>query len=397
MKVGIVGGGASGALVAAHLVRSGLPKDAISIFDRAGLVGVGAAYGAATENYLLNVPAGKMSAYPDEPSHFAVWLVQRGLGIEGEVSAKFVARQWYGQYLRDLIQDVSVISEEVSLIEFQSGQFKIGDRDFDHLVLALGNAEPTLPPQFARFQDHPGFRNSTWRNLPADIRSEDRVLIIGTGLTMLDALCELSARGFRGQVTAVSRHGFLPQPHQTTTPVPYTGSTTLRAILKYIRKAADWRAAIDGLRPTSQTIWKQFSLREKRQFLRHARPYWEVHRHRAPAQTYQLAQDWIRSGQLSIQLAANFDPVQSSFDWVFNATGPNQRLAGRAAPVIESLVERGLARYDELSLGLDPLSLNPGLHAIGTLTLGTLWECTAVPDLRNQAAAIAAQILQARP
>ncbi len=397
MKIGIVGGGASGALVAAHLVRSGLPKDAISIFDRAGLVGSGAAYGASTQNYLLNVPAGKMSAYPDEPGHFADWLVQRGLGIEGEVSAKFVARQWYGQYLRELIQGVSVISEDVSLIEFQSGQFKIGDRDFDHLVLALGNAEPTLPPQFARFQDHPGFRNSPWRNLPAEIRSEDHVLIIGTGLTMLDALCELSARGFRGQVTAVSRHGFLPQPHQPTTPVPYTGTTTLRTILKYIRKAEDWRAAIDGLRPTSQKIWKEFSLREKRQFLRHARPYWEVHRHRAPAQTYQLAQDWIRTGQLSIQLAANFDPGQSSFDWIFNATGPNQRLASRAVPVIESLVERGLASYDELSLGLDPFSLNPGLHAIGTLTLGTHWECTAVPDIRNQAAAIAAQILQARP
>ena len=397
MKIGIVGGGASGALVAAHLVRSGLPKDAISIFDRSGLVGSGAAYGAATENYLLNVPAGKMSAYPDEPSHFAEWLVQRGLGIEGEVSAKFVARQWYGQYLRDLIQDVSVISEEVSLIEFQSGQFKIGDRDFDHLVLALGNAEPTLPPQFARFQDHPGFRNSTWRNLPAEIRSEDRVLIIGTGLTMLDALCELSARGFRGQVTAVSRHGFLPHPHQPTTPVPYTGTTTLRTILKHIRKAEDWRAAIDGLRPTSQAIWKQFSVREKQQFLRHVRPYWEVHRHRAPAQTYQLAQDWIRTGQLSIHLAADFDPAQSKFDWIFNATGPNQRLASRAVPIIESLVERGLASYDELSLGLDPFTLNPGLHAIGTLTLGTLWECTAVPDIRNQAAAIAARILQARP
>ncbi|CAN1548994.1 FAD-dependent urate hydroxylase HpyO, FAD/NAD(P)-binding domain containing protein [Fimbriimonadaceae bacterium] len=397
MKIGIVGGGASGALVAAHLVRSGLPKDAISIFDRSGFVGSGAAYGASTENYLLNVPAGKMSAYADEPSHFADWLVQRGLGIEVEVSAKFVARQRYGQYLRDLIQDVSVISEEVSLIEFRSGQFKIGDRDFDHLVLALGNAEPTLPPQFTRFKDHPGFRKSTWRNLPAEIRSDDRVLIIGTGLTMLDALCELSARGFRGQVTAVSRHGFLPQPHQPTTPVPYTGTTTLRTILKYIRKAEDWRAAIDGLRPTSQKIWKEFSLREKRQFLRHARPYWEVHRHRAPAQTYQLAQDWIRTGQLSIHLAANFDPGQSSFDWVFNATGPNQRLASRAVPIIESLVERGLASYDELSLGLDPFSLNPGLHAIGTLTLGTLWECTAVPDIRNQAAAIAARILQARP
>lgn len=397
MKIGIVGGGASGALVAAHLVRSGLPKKAISIFDRSGLVGSGAAYGASTENYLLNVPAGKMSAFPGEPSHFSDWLVQRGFGIAAEVSAKFVARQWYGQYLRELIQDVSAISEEVSLVEFQSGQFKVGDRDFDHLVLALGNAEPTLPPQFARFKDHPGFRNSTWRNLPADIRSEDRVLIIGTGLTMLDALCELSARGFRGQVTAVSRHGFLPQPHQPTTPMPYTGTTTLRAILKYVRKAEDWRAAVDGLRPTSQAIWKQFSVREKQQFLRQLRPYWEVHRHRAPAQSDQLAQDWIRSGQLSIQIAAHFDADPSSFDWVFNATGPNQRLASRAIPVIESLVSRGLARYDELGLGLDPFSLNPGLHAIGTLTLGTLWECTAVPDIRNQAAAIAAQILQATP
>jgi uncharacterized NAD(P)/FAD-binding protein YdhS len=397
MRIGIIGGGASGSLVAAHLIRSGFPKDAISIFDRSGLVGSGAAYGAETENYLLNVPSGKMSAYPDEPGHFADWLVQRGLGIEGEVSAKFVARQSYGQYLRELIQDVCVISEEVTLIEFQSGQFKIGDRNFDHLVLALGNADPTLPTQFARFQDHPGFRNSPWRNLPADIRSEDRVLIIGTGLTMLDALCELSARGFLGQVTAVSRHGFMPQPHQPTTPVPYDGATTLRAILKYVRNAEDWRAAIDGLRPTSQTIWKQFSLREKRQFLRHVRPYWEVRRHRAPAQTYQLAQDWIRSGQLSIQLAADFDPGQSNFDWVFNATGPNQRFASRAVPVIESLVERGLASYDELGLGLGPSSLNPGLHAIGTLTLGSLWECTAVPDIRNQAAAISARILQARP
>jgi uncharacterized NAD(P)/FAD-binding protein YdhS len=149
------------------------------------------------------------------------------------------------------------------------------------------------------------------------------------------------------------------------------------------------------LRPDSQAIWQRLPVKEKRQFLRHLRPYWEVHRHRSPATSYQLAQEWIEAGWLRIQLASEFDPSETRFDWVFNATGPSQRLESRKVPVIESLVQRGLANYDQLGLGLDPKSLHPGLHALGTLTLGTLWECTAVPDIRNQAATIAAQILPA--
>jgi len=395
MKVGIIGGGASGTLVAAQLVRRGLSAAQISIFDRSGSCGFGAAYGASTDSYVLNVPAGKMSAFPDTPSHFSDWLVQRGLVAESEAASRFVSRRWYGQYLHDLITDVKLETKEVDGVHLGSEVFEIDGRAFDHVVLALGNAEATLPAQFSGYRDHPGFRNSTWKNLPNEIASEDRVLVIGTGLSMLDVLCELASRDFCGHVTAVSRHGLLPRSHQPTTPIPYTGAASVAEILRHIRNSEDWRAAVDGLRPDSQAIWQRLPVKEKRKFLRHLRPYWEVHRHRAPASSYQLAQEWIEAGRLRIHLASEFDASETQFDWVFNATGPSQRLESRKVPVIESLFQRGLASYDELGLGLDPKSLHPGLYALGTLTLGTLWECTAVPDIRNQAAAIAAQILPA--
>ena len=68
----VVGGGFSGAMSAVNIARrSDHPLHVVVVNDR-GSVGRGVAYGLRRPEYLLNVAARNMSAFPDEPDHFTL-------------------------------------------------------------------------------------------------------------------------------------------------------------------------------------------------------------------------------------------------------------------------------------------------------------------------------------
>ena len=196
---------------------------------------------------------------------------------------------------------------------------------------------------------------------------------------------------------------------------------TARSAIRTLRRHAGqvgWRSAVDSIRD----IWRAWPAAERRRFLRHAAPWWDVHRHRMapgvatwleePIWGERLAIEAARLEQLTCAPKGFFatlrrrgrdEPVQQRFDAVVNCTGPTGDLAD--FPVLARLAAAGLARPDRLSLGLDTDAAGrligtdghpaPGLFAIGPLTRGAQWETVAVPDLRRQAMTLALSLAAA--
>lgn len=452
----IIGAGFSGAMVAVHLAKL-VPHWRVLVIDKDGAFGRGVAYGTQDSQHLLNVPVGKISALVDPPDHFFHWLEgNRGelsrLGIQQFSRDSFLPRKIYGQYVREVfhsaqgeadrletaeaeIVDIEPQGERLLLLGLNGETFQAMK-----VVLALGNFAPGDPPtKDRRFHQSPRYLNQPW--LPAmmqQISYKDDVLILGSGLTALDLLVGLESKKSHGKVHVVSRHGLFPQPHQAHTPQPNWFHDrefphTIRRLMQLIRhevknasvEGIDWRAIIDALRPYTQQIWKNLNIEERRRFMRHARSFWESHRHRvAPsvlAVTYRMAE--------RAQLVSHKARVESILEtengmevalvdrntrkisrlqvgYVVNCTGPECNYYKLKQPLVLNLLARGLIHPDPLFLGLmagpNGALLNylgqpsPNLFTLGSVKKGILFETTAVPELRVQARALAEELARPR-
>ena len=301
-SIGIVGAGFSGALLVVHLLRYCRPGDKVYLIEKRAGFGRGLAFSTTNQNHLLNVRAGNMSAFQDRPEHFVEWLQRRsvddGPAPDGN---SFVSRRRYGTYVRSLLCDelwlegkgpnlYLVPDEAVSLHEAPErvSLTVAGGRCYqlDYVVLAAGNLPPDRS-EGAYFGDpwHPGAIMGISRFAP--------VLLIGTGLTMVDVVQSLIEEGHRGPIRAVSRRGLLPQVHAPTQPIDIAAedlppTTSVVRLMRWLRHCVreaesnhcDWRSVVDGLRPHIPDLWRRLSLDERRRFLRHLRPWWDIHRHR---------------------------------------------------------------------------------------------------------------------
>lgn len=458
----IVGGGLSGTLVAANLLRrarSVAPGDddklRIVLIERApSRLARGVAYSTNESAHLLNVPACNMSAYTDEPDHFLRWCARENLHVEADT---FVPRRIFGKYLADVLREaerqapsyvsldtredetVAVLTDEeanCAMLEMRRGGALYADR----VVLAVGNYPPSDPWLAASdssdfYRVSPSYTRDPWQRGALDNLDATRpVLLIGTGLTMVDVALALGERGFRAPLYALSRHGHLPQAHKeamayTAFDLPQdeglTARELLRAVRARVRAAADigydWRAVVNALRPLTQKIWRSFDAEEKRRFLRHVRPLWEAHRHRmAPEVARRITQmiDFgaleIRAGRLTslrtegAEVEVIYRPRGCATTageslrvaQVINCTGPATDFGRIEDALIVSLRERGSLRPDALRLGIetdeDGALINEDgavsrvLFTLGPLRKPFLWETTAAPEIRVQAAALAA-------
>lgn len=420
--VAIVGAGFSGTMLAVHLVRAGLR---VTLIDRSGRFAEGIAYGTREPRHLLNVCAGNMSALPCEPDHFARWLRARG---EGD-GATFAARQTYRAYLGELLGtcgDVSRIADEVAVVE--AGAVKLASGEVvrsDAVVIAAGNLLPELPGMFAGAAVP--YVNEPWsaggqEALQRLARQMDDVLIVGTGLTMIDAVLSLQAHGFSGRVIALSRRGLSPRAHRTVGEEPLNLPSGRRPIelLRWVRAQAavsEWRAVVDSLRPITAAIWRGWTDAERSRFLRHLRPWWDVHRHRIAPKIAATLERLTEGGRLQVRAGriAELDGERVLVRFrgaaadealrvggIVNCTGPQGDIRRSRDPLISGLLASGSARADRFGLGLDVDAdarvidgagrVSPGLYAVGPMTKGRHWEMVAVPDIREQAEALAACI-----
>jgi uncharacterized NAD(P)/FAD-binding protein YdhS len=447
----IIGGGASGALLATHLLRNPSSEFRVTLIERRREVGRGVAYCTANPEHLLNVRASNMSALPDDPDHFWRWLCARKACPEGDTPTAsdafcFAPRRVYGDYIASLIEPLMsdrrwlsrlriVEGECVHITETRSGvRTLLADGSChtgDFAVLATGHELPkTVGGVYADPWTPPA---------QSGIGPEDRILILGTGLTMVDYVLSLLLAGHRGQIIAMSRRGLLPKAHAHVDPLPIDREDVpfgvdASALLGWFRKRAtahavrggDWRGVIDGIRPFTQELWVRMPTASKRRFLEHARAWWDVHRHRMAPEVDRRIRAEIRADGLTV-IGGKISSVESDGPGalvryrrrgesaiqtlhvarIVDCTGVVTNPARTGNPALRSLFDQGLARVDALNIGIDVATNcavvnrfgDPSrrLFAIGPLTRGTFWEVIAVPDIRNQCAALAARLAHAAP
>jgi len=423
--VAIVGAGFSGTLLAINLLRHDGP--AATLIERSDAAGLGVAYGTRQSDHLLNVRAANMSAFPDRPDHFTAWLAARGAGAG---ATDFVPRALYGVYLRETLaaaqaaapERLTVVDGEAVGIDGATVLLDDGRRiDADAVVLAVGNLAPQVPPGLGGIADRPAYVGNPWAaGATEGLGEDDTVLLIGTGLTMVDVVLSLEAQGFGGRIVALSRRGLLPHRHAPATPAAQPLAERprppLSALVRSVRargQAIGWRSAIDELRPFTQGIWAAADPIERRRFLRHLRPWWDIHRHRLAPAVADRVEAMVASGRLTLLAGKSCDaraadggvvvewrprgedvPRQIHATRVISCIGPQGDVARTDDPLLSMLVAEGRIRPDSEHLGIDVEVTGRVLHddgasddrlfAIGPMTRGAFWEIVAVPDLRRQ-------------
>jgi uncharacterized NAD(P)/FAD-binding protein YdhS len=442
-RVAIVGGGFSGTILAVQLVRQPDPACSIILIEKNPVPGRGLAYGTECDYHRLNVPADNMSVFPDDPDHFLRWAKSN---YHSAVQPRsFLPRRVYGEYINSLFREAQGLAGEstlvckqdqalsirleggVAVIQLCSGSEVLAEK----VVLATGNFPPTNPVTPGRTEPSRRYIPFAWSSSALQGLPQDgSVLLLGSGLTSLDLILALKAKAFRGNIHILSRHGLIPQRQQVVTPWPQFWNEhsprTARGLTRLVRDQVlmasemgiDWRAVIDALRPVTPKIWQSLPVPERKRFLRHARCYWEVHRHRVAPEIADVISDLMEGGQIQIHSGhilrfrerPNYVDIayrdrksgrQETLrvDRVINCTGSESDCRKLDDPLILNILSQGLGRPDPLFLGVDVdptgtlLDANgvPSeiLFALGPVRKGALWETTAVPEIRTQALQLA--------
>jgi uncharacterized NAD(P)/FAD-binding protein YdhS len=454
--IAIIGGGFSGTVLAANLLRRPPARlSRIVLIERREQIGRGVAYQATAHRPLLNVPAERMSADPQDPLQFARYARRRDPALGAQ---QFLPRELYGEYLQQLLRQAaqtaaaqvtfeSVRGDATTLHRIDShGPYLIGFSDrrqllADEVVLACGDPQPVDSPWLSGIAGHPSYVCDP--HCDAALRADGkRMLLIGTALTMADVAVAAVAHNPCIELHALSRHGLLPavqsgaathsadavtdfRPYLADGPV---GALHLlrafRALLHDLqRRGGDWLDAVNAARLAAPALWQRMPAAERHRFLRHLRVYWDVHRHRmAPATGAQLAQ-LRQAGRLQIHaghmlaiedaggsLRVRWRPRgttalrELTFDRVIDCSGSARRLERTQDPLLRGLIATGLAVPDPLGLGWltgahGALIDGDGrtarhLHYLGPMLRADHWEATAVGELRLHAQRLAAELVR---
>ena len=442
-SIAVIGGGASGALIAAHLLKCADDDVHLTLIEPRAQIGRGLAYATENESHRLNVRASNMSAFPDDPDHFWRWL--RASGHAGEDRFCFVPRLVYGRYLASLIEDrltepeagrLRWLRKTVGGLKEHDGSvvLRFSSREtaaFDVAILCCGHepSEHLAAPFVGPWRDP-----RAWNGAP-----DSTILILGTGLTMVDAAISLSEAGHRGPIVALSRRGLLPQAHRRveTAPIAQTelpSPAKLAAFLHWLRARArnemrrggDWRSVIDGLRPHTQAIWRAMPSESRKRFLEHARPWWDIHRHRMAPEVEAKIRALRESGQLqvvsghlvevsrkrnaaSVRIRPRGSDATSQVDVsrIISCRGMTSDPRKSANPLVAQLLAEGYARVDPLGIGLDVNDdcalidasgrASNRIFAAGPMSQAAFWEVIAIPDIRLQAASLARRLTEDAP
>jgi uncharacterized NAD(P)/FAD-binding protein YdhS len=472
-RVVIIGGGFSGALVFANMIKMAESNLVIEWFEPHAL-GEGLAYSTKNAIHLLNVRAERMGAFGGKPEHFYEWLVSdSGKSIIADLwpdhevtSDSYVPRIVYSAYIKHIVQEAlaeanrkqivvnihPVSVTDASLYNDDTQQLMLHYHEdgkthkliVDIAVLAIGN----LPPRSNRFQAEliavkNEYVDNVWNNMPDhifpdrvhELSVDSEIVIVGTGLTMVDTVLTLKAKGYRGRITAISRRGVIPNVHIHSKSYPacewmrhpqYAPRTALGLLVQLkqeVRKAESegysWQSVVDSLRPATQTLWKQLDVHEKRKFFHRLSAFWNVHRHRMAPEIYNEIRSLEQNDTLQI-IAGRICSINSDEDGiavvyrkhsthgtetihpalVLNCTGPEYDITVSDHGLLKSLYDCELITVGSLRAGIEVTEAGTAkgkaqdtLFPIGTLMVGELLECTAVPELREQAQVVARQVL----
>jgi uncharacterized NAD(P)/FAD-binding protein YdhS len=442
----IVGGGASGVLLAYQLLRLGRSAFRVTLIEQRAEIGRGLAYHTGNPDHLLNVRAANMSALPEDPDHFWRWLsAQDTCGCADRYC--FVPRGVYGDYIAGLIRPLVARGDDADGLRIVNSECVAIRENADGVVAELAGGAELAGDIVILATGHDARKNT--RKIPAacyadpwsppstaDIRKDGVVLILGSGLTMADYVLSLLRDGHTGPIVAMSRRGLMPKAHRRVPPlsiderqIPFGASASqllrwLRLLVESHRaQGGNWRGVVDGLRPFTQRLWRELPDSSRRRFLEHARAWWDIHRHRMAPEVESTISKAIADGRLTLMAAkiADISPNSTGatvrfrrrgqaacenleVDAIVDCTGIARDPAATGNPVVRSLFDQGLARVDPLRMGLDVAPdcavinrwglPSRRLFAVGPLTRAAFWEIIAIPDIRNQCVQLAERMVR---
>ncbi|MET0618298.1 MAG: FAD/NAD(P)-binding protein [Luteibacter sp.] len=455
-KVAIIGGGAAAATLVSELLERRTPRPLhLDWYAGAPGAGRGVAYGTPSTRHLLNVRAASMGMFVSKPGGFLEYAQALDPTVKG---SDFLPRRLYGDFLQSRVEqavkNAASFGHDIHVHPFAADSLvpsaegvTIGYGDEEAHVEAAVLAIGSLPPRPLAGVEDAAIASGRYVTDPwpflATATDDDRplrVLVIGRGLTAVDVLLELSAHWPNAHFNALSRHGKLPEPHLAAASAPSGDSTELieamkddvniRQWVRRLREAAgqadDWRTVIDSLRPHTQELWRGLPATERARFLRHARWAWERARHRMPPQVARTVAALEAEGRLErgrgrmravrLSQAGALDVVHAlpgggestdAYDLVIQTVGLNTDTQRTDHRLVRQLVVDGLVRPDTLGMGFQAVpdghlldgngKARPNLFAIGSLLRGTLWESTAIPEIRKQAQSVANMLLAEKP
>jgi uncharacterized NAD(P)/FAD-binding protein YdhS len=456
-RIVVVGAGAAGSLTALHLARTARRRGTaleVVLLDPAAYRARGTAFGTTDERHLLNVPAGGMSALPEEPGHYVAWRARHHPELLPEPGV-FAPRAEWARYLDETLSnayggDVPLRLRHVrvraaGVRRDGSGVLVTSDdaqvHRADAVVVATGERAPGCGWAPAALRDSAFFVRDPWASGALDVVRRDAVgpadvLLVGTGLTMVDVVVSLTGPDRRPgrRIHAVSRHGRLPARHASElqlAAIPEIddwGHTledyrrrTAEHLARVERATGDWRPAMDGLRTVVQALWQRLDNSDREEFLRVDAGDWGRLRHRMPPESADVVEALERAAVLTRAAAEVVDAERRTggglrvtlsdgtvreVGWVVNCTGTSTTLAPGVDPLYDDLLTpRGgvvLGRPSTAGMGFrteagrlvdSAGSTEAPIWTLGCLRRGELWESTAIPEIRAQAAQVAVSVL----
>lgn len=450
----IIGGGASGILLLLHTLKQAQGPFSVVLFNHGYPLAKGVAYSTEDAAHLLNVRAGRMSAYADHPEHFVEWVRLQPeypavLGPDTDNDA-FIPRYLYGRYLKETFDHTmknlptgfQVKIEKVTVTDIlKSTNYHLtsstGIRySATNVALCTGIEAPSGLPGIKNLPTDERIHINPWMPQLPVIDPEKDILLIGTGLTMVDHVLSLLNSGFKGRIIALSRHGQLPMAHPEQKQSfkkdhqfipPHDLLSLFSIIRKRIKEHSDpqgWEEPVlEDIRPYTQQLWYRYSAEEKAQFLRHLQHLWSKLRHRIPYPVFLQLDKAVKEQRLlllggkleevspkphgidiSIQKRKAAESVTYSVQRIFNCIGPVLDVAQSTNPLIRSLAQQGYIRNSAARLGPDATpegklidhqgEISEGLFVLGPPMRGVVWEAVAVPEIRVGAKQIATDVLE---
>ncbi|MES2761430.1 MAG: FAD/NAD(P)-binding protein [Bacteroidota bacterium] len=438
-SLAIIGGGISGTLTVLNCIKHSQQPLSIIWFDASNQFFKGLAYSTTDEHHLLNVRAGNMSVFVEEPEHFVNWLKQHHAHY---IATDFVSRKIFGEYVQDTFNtlknnnplvSIQQIAEAAACIDKSETGFEIKTTrtyQAQKLVLAVGNFLPAHPrsvnKEFIGSENY--FQNSFDPKIAEQVKDKKNITVIGSGLTMIDVVISLARSNYKSQLQIISPHAYIPQAHYEA-PLPsvkpfmeegkaYKLAELFTLVNKQLKKATkegfNTHSVIDVMRPHLQFTWLHFTLDEKKRFLRHLRHKWGVARHRAPGQSMVVLQQLMSDSRLNLRkgrifnIKAKPEGFEINYkdatgaermletDLIINCTGPESNYLQIQSPLIQYLIKTGLITPDSIYYGINSAKngeISPNLYTLGPPLKGVLWESTAVPEIRLQAKELASKII----
>jgi uncharacterized NAD(P)/FAD-binding protein YdhS len=404
----VIGGGFCGAFFAAQLAQYSQYPVTISVIEPRAMLGGGVAYSSTDPAHRINVPASRMTLFPENPLHFDEWF-RRGGELDTDPDAiwhdgnAYPRRAAFGRYVAQIVASrrharpgvtIAHIRDMAISVEATGAGYTIHTAQGEQIeagivVLATSHPPPGLPAGIAHLAEDPAVIADPWRHdALQNVRPDEDVLIIGAGLTMADVVASLSRRGHKGQITAFSRRGLLPRGHAripapagfswlASEEAPYGLLRLVRRVRAMVATAPEnnlpWQAIFDDVRANGQRLWRGFDTTERRRFLRHLRVYWDAHRYRIAPQIEQILQDKQQDKSLRVLAASmrsaarHHDKIdivlqkrrrprepaaRLCVDRVIITTGPSHGTVVDQNPALRSLAEQGHLQPDELGLGI---------------------------------------------